>query len=86
MSSQSAPIHNRAQYDSQIVLQAAREGQPTRPPRHVGELKDVVVQDERGAELRLGDLWREQPAVLVFLRHYGCVFCRAHAVQLHRAR
>ena len=68
------------------MLQAAREGQQTRPPRHVGELKDVVVQDERGAELQLGDLWRDQPAVLVFLRHYGCVFCRAHAVQLHRAR
>jgi hypothetical protein len=55
----------------EIVLQAAREIQQTRPPRHVGELKDVAVQDEHGAELPLGDLWRDQPAVLVFLRHYG---------------
>jgi peroxiredoxin len=52
----------------------------------VSELKDVVVHDERGADVQLGELWREQPAVLVLLRHYGCVFCRAQAVQLHRAR
>ena len=81
------PIHNDADRGTiSTVLQTVKEGQRTRPPRHVGELKDVVVQDEHGADVPLGELWREQPAVLVFLRHYGCVFCRAIAVQLHRAR
>jgi peroxiredoxin len=49
-------------------------------------LQDIVLNDERGQAVRLGDLWRDQPAVLIFLRHYACVFCRAHAVQLHRSR
>jgi prostamide/prostaglandin F2alpha synthase len=31
----------------------------------------VTVKDVDGQEVRLGDLWRERPAVLVFLRHYG---------------
>ena len=68
------------------MLQAAKYAQPTRPPRHGAELRDVVVQDPEGSEVRFGELWRDRPAVLVFLRHYGCVFCRAHAVQLHHAR
>jgi hypothetical protein len=53
------------------VLQAAKEPQQTHPPRQVGELKDVVVHAGDGSEVRLGDLWTDQPAVLVFLRHYG---------------
>ena len=68
------------------MLQAAKERQVTHPPRHGAELKDVVVQDHLGFPMALGELWRYQPAVLVFLRHYGCVFCRAHAVQYYRAR
>jgi peroxiredoxin len=68
------------------MLQAAKEVQHTHPPRHVGDLGDAVVQNEAGADVRLGELWRDLPAVLVFLRHYGCVFCRAHVVQFHRAR
>jgi len=35
------------------------------------QLADAVVQDVDGREVRLGDLWRERPAVLVFVRHYG---------------
>jgi peroxiredoxin len=68
------------------MLQAAKEPGQTHAPRHVGELADAVVLDESGAPVRLGDVWRDLPAVLVFLRHYGCVFCRAHTVQFHRAR
>jgi len=46
----------------------------------------VVLYDDAGREVQLGDLWRDRPAALVFLRHWGCVFCRQHAVQLHRSR
>jgi hypothetical protein len=35
------------------------------------ELAEVVLQDLDGQDVRLGSLWEEGPAVLVFLRHYG---------------
>ena len=53
------------------IASAALTRQRTRPPARADELADVVLQDHRGDEVRLGDLWRDQPAVLVFLRHYG---------------
>ena len=34
-------------------------------------LADEVLVDADGAEQRLGDLWGEQPQVLLFLRHFG---------------
>jgi hypothetical protein len=47
---------------------ASRTGSP---PPDAGDLADLVVQDAEGDDVRLGDLWRDQPAVLVWLRHYG---------------
>lgn len=35
------------------------------------ELADARVTDERGDEVRLGDLWRERPALVAFVRHFG---------------
>ena len=40
-------------------------------PARADELADIVLQDSNGDEVRLGSLWEERPAVLVFLRHYG---------------
>ncbi len=31
----------------------------------------MTVQDELGASVRLDTLWRDRPAVLVFIRHFG---------------
>jgi len=31
----------------------------------------IELPDTDGGELRLGSLWLHQPAVIVFLRHYG---------------
>ena len=56
---------------ARLGLGAAVKRQSTRPPERADELADVVLQDHTGAEVRLGDLWLDQPAVLVFLRHYG---------------
>jgi len=50
---------------------AAIKRQSTRPPARADDLADMVLKDHQGEEVRLGDLWRDQPAVLVFLRHYG---------------
>ena len=68
------------------MLGTAKERQETRPPDHARDLKDMVLQDHEGREVRLGDLWRDRPAVLVFLRYYGCSFCREQAMKLHRDR
>ena len=43
---------------------------PTAPER-ADELADVVLQDADERDVRLGELWAERPAVVVFLRHYG---------------
>jgi hypothetical protein len=34
-------------------------------------LSPIVLPDADGLEVRLGSLWDERPAVVVFLRHYG---------------
>ena len=68
------------------VLDIPREHQSTNPPSDAHELEDVVLEDHEGRPVRLGDLWRERPAVLAFVRHYGCVFCRDQAVKLHKLR
>jgi hypothetical protein len=34
-------------------------------------LDDIILVDSDGDDVRLGDLWRDGPVVLVWLRHYG---------------
>ena len=34
-------------------------------------LAGVVLPDSEGNQVRLGSIWAEAPAVVVFLRHYG---------------
>jgi hypothetical protein len=34
-------------------------------------LADIVLPESAGAQVRLGSLWENNPAVIVFLRHYG---------------
>ena len=34
-------------------------------------LAPIVLPDSHGEDVRMGALWEERPAVLVFLRHYG---------------
>jgi peroxiredoxin len=68
------------------VLDTTRIRQETHPPTDGSVLEDVVLNDVDGHPVRLGDLWSERPAVLVFVRHFGCVFCRQMAVDIHRHR
>ena len=35
------------------------------------KLADIVLPDAAGGDVRLGSLWEQNPAVVVFLRHYG---------------
>jgi peroxiredoxin len=49
-------------------------------------LARVIVKDERDRDVELATLWRDKPAVLVFMRHFGCIHCRDHVADLLRAR
>ena len=35
------------------------------------DLAKMTVLDAQGTPIELGTLWRDKPAVLVFLRHFG---------------
>lgn len=43
---------------------------------------DSSLLDASGMEARLSFFWQEAPAVLVFLRYFGCPFCQAQVVTL----
>jgi peroxiredoxin len=45
----------------------------------VRTLSDVRVLDVAGQAVRLADQWRTHPAVVVWLRHFGCVYCAEQA-------
>jgi len=45
-------------------------------------LSALSLPDAEGTKHHLGDLWADKPVVLVFLRHFGCLHCREHAVEL----
>ena len=34
-------------------------------------LVDIVLPDQDGDDVALADLWRDRPAALIWLRHYG---------------
>lgn len=52
-------------------------GQPTRSPRNprmpfdVPKLAGHVLVDPDGNTERLGDRWKQDPQVVLFLRHFG---------------
>lgn len=46
-------------------------------------LAPLLAQRADGSTVALGELWREGPAALIFLRHFGCVGC---AVQVDALR
>jgi hypothetical protein len=37
----------------------------------VSALAGVALVDDRGAPARLGDAWKDRPAAVFFLRHWG---------------
>jgi len=53
------------------MLGAARGRQEVHPPQGADSLADMTLPDHEGQAVRLGDLWRDGPAALVWLRHYG---------------
>lgn len=45
-------------------------------------LDTLAVFDPDGREVLLGSLWTDRTAVLVFVRHFGCLFCRQQVAEL----
>jgi len=53
------------------MLGTAATRQQTKPPPSAETLAGIVLPDHDGEQVRLGDLWRDGPVALVWLRHYG---------------
>lgn len=43
---------------------------------------DLELAAPGGSPARLSSAWADRPAVLVFIRHFGCVFCRQQVIDL----
>jgi len=46
----------------------------------------ATVLDPAGATVHLADEWGDHPAVIVWLRHFGCVFCREQVAEIRANR
>jgi hypothetical protein len=46
----------------------------------------AAVLDPDNVPVRLGTLWAERPAVLVWLRHFGCLFCKEQTAEFRARR
>lgn len=62
--------------------QSAMTSSQLPPPAVLVKLGATKVQELSGEWVPLGSLWSERPAVIVWLRHYGCIFCREQASEL----
>lgn len=58
----------------------------TLPPGVGDPAPDATLLDLDGGEVALSSLWKVRPAVLVFLRYFGCPFCQAQVVSLRDNR
>jgi len=67
------------------LLDAAGTREQTASPENIEALAEISLPDQDGCPVRFRDLWRDGPAVIVWLRQFGCPFCRAYSAQLNRA-
>jgi peroxiredoxin len=45
---------------------------------------DFDAMTTSGREVKLSGYWHDKPVVAVFLRHFGCTFCRTQVIELTR--
>ena len=53
------------------IFGTSSDRQQARAPADAGELAGMELENHAGEVRRLGELWEEGPALLVFLRHSG---------------
>jgi peroxiredoxin len=44
------------------------------------------VLDSQNRKFKLGQLWQNQTVIFIFLRHFACIACRAHAAEVWKER
>jgi hypothetical protein len=49
-------------------------------------LSRLKVQDENGNDIVVSSLWKTKPIIMIFVRHFGCIACRAHVDQIWNKR
>jgi peroxiredoxin len=59
---------------------------PTAIDANMVALSRCEVQNENGDLISLFELWKNHTAILIFLRHFGCIFCRRHAKEVWNER
>ena len=59
---------------------------PSQGAHPVSALSDAQLFDIDGAAVRVASLYAQGPAVLVFVRHFGCLFCKQQVEQLAARR
>ena len=80
---QSTPLAASVPNDSASLLQAI--GVCTRTKRAGDMAPDVTLLDVSGAQVKLSDMWRSGPLVVIFYRGGWCSYCnlQLHAWQQH---
>ncbi len=53
-------------------------------PNAEADAPDATLTGTDGQPVALSDFWRRGPVLLVFLRHFGCMFCREQVAQLRK--
>lgn len=48
------------------------------------DLGPLRLTEDDGVPVSLGEFWAGRPVVVVFVRHFGCVFCREQVNQLKK--
>lgn len=48
------------------------------------DLAPLRLTEDDGVPVSMGEFWAERAVVLVFVRHFGCVFCREQVNQLKK--
>jgi prostamide/prostaglandin F2alpha synthase len=61
-------------------------GPGARGPGVYDRAPDVSLLDMTAREATLSDYWRAEPAVVVFLRYFGCPFCQSQVVRMRDER
>jgi hypothetical protein len=57
--------------EERAVLEAVAHPDDLPPASIVKALGEIKLTETDGSETELATLWRDRPAALVFLRHYG---------------
>jgi hypothetical protein len=52
----------------------------------VRRLSQATVMGEDHNKFKLGSFWEKGPAIFIFLRHFACIACRAHAMDIWSQR